>query len=107
VNRVGDLHFPNSSTLAGVVFKPGAFDAVRNPLFQKAYYGFGLSLNFLDAREFLNTQKVALDILSGRIPDRTGGATYFFTGPPTTAWQRTFPITLRIPDGGFTFERQP
>jgi RHS repeat-associated protein len=103
VNRVGDPHYSN--TLAGVIFQPGQFDAIKHSLFNEAYYHFGLNFNPVEERAFVQTQMVANSILSGRIPDPTNGAMHFFSGPPTVSWEFQMPVSLQIGKGpnSFTF----
>jgi RHS repeat-associated protein len=103
VNRVGDPHY--ADTLAGVVFQPSQFDAVNNPLFKEAYYDFGLNFDPINSRAFLQTQIVAIDILSGRIPDQTNGSMHFFSGPAITRWEIQMPVFLKIGTGknAYTF----
>lgn len=79
MNRVNHAAFPN--TIAGVVYQPGAFDAVRDG-----------QINLTPSNECI---KAARDALNGWDP--TNGALYYWNPRTATSkWIWTVPITTTI-----------
>lgn len=63
--------------------------ALRDVATPSAYHGLRRPPRdtYLDRRLELRLELVALDVLAGRVPDPTGGATHFHrVGTPTPAW---------------------
>ncbi len=87
LNRVDDRNYPKS--VAGVVFQPGAFEAVGNGL---------IWARPIDPK----ARKAAMDALNGYDP--TNGAVFYFNPDKTTnRFMWSLPQTLRI--GKHVFSR--
>lgn len=73
---------------------------VRKPG-QYSWVGKGLSR---DGREaWLHSRKIAADVLYGRVPDFTGGATYFHARNVHPVWRRKLKYLMTV--GGHRFYR--
>lgn len=82
-NRIGGPGFPN--TLEGVIKQPHQFAGYGNDLWNQAEEPSTLSEP--NATAYQHAQEVARGVLTGQIPDPTGGAAYFYSsddpnGPP-------------------------
>jgi spore germination cell wall hydrolase CwlJ-like protein len=77
-NRIGAPGF--RKTLPDVILKPGGFDGPKNPQWEKA--GDPSKLTAKEARAYQRALEVARGVLSGDIPDPTGGATFFYSRKP-------------------------
>lgn len=82
VNRVGTPGFPG--TLSSVIYEPGQFASVGQPLWNAA--GDPTQLAGLNAVSYAQALGVAGGILNGTIPDPTGGAEYFYSGGTPSGW---------------------
>jgi hypothetical protein len=94
-NRVGAPGF--RKTLPDVILKPGGFDGPKNSQWQKA--GDPSKLTGKDAVAYQRALEVARGVLSGDIPDPTGGATFFYSRKPNQAVPAWF--EPRIANGRF------
>lgn len=96
-NRVGVPGF--RKTLPDVILKPGGFDGPKNQQWEKA--GDPSKLNAEEVRSYRHALEVARGVLSGAIPDPTGGATFFYTkddaDKPAPPW-----FEPRIANGRFS-----
>jgi RHS repeat-associated protein len=103
-NRVESGIFPGS--YEGVIHQPGQFQSVGGSLWQQA--GNPAALTGRNAAAYATALTVAEGIYYGTIPDPTGGALCFHSGPRIGWFERAFTagrIRLSIPDsiGPFTF----
>jgi len=77
VNRVGATGYPK--TLSGVINQPNQFQGIGGPLFQAS--ANPSSLTGGNGVAFALALSSATNILNGSVPDPTGGAISFYSGP--------------------------
>lgn len=80
VNRIGKPGFANS--LIDVIGDPVQFNSYNGALWNRA--GNPDKLTGANAVAYAKAHDVAQGILSGQIKDPTGGAQFFYSGPPTS-----------------------
>jgi RHS repeat-associated protein len=100
VNRVGAPGYP--STLAGVILQPGQYASVGGTLWNMALFG---PINSINEGALVQSNRTAFGILNGTIPDPTGGATLFYSGPAPTVRMSIYPLDITLRVGSFTFLR--
>lgn len=109
VNRRSHPLYP--STVCGVVNQSSAVNGSRRCAYswvcrpRTIIQSRNGSVNLGVKAQLESAARVATDVLSGQVPDPTGGATHFHNRTDRPSWARRFKFTGQI--GGHYFYRQP
>lgn len=88
---------PNAKKMWGMIAVDKA--VMNDPAFAQR------KLNDADFQAWLRAKQIAFKLLTGEIPDVTGGANHYHTGAVDPSWDQTMKVTKRIGDHVFFRDR--